>query len=70
MEQPAIYGALKHVDVDLAGPFLTNHHDNEGRVLASLLIHHGVFLMTAYFTECMEFTAIPGPLSAFIAEAF
>ena len=71
MQQPAIYGPLKHVHIDLAGPFLTHHYDVEGRLLPDLPPYKSwVVLMIDYFTKIAEFAAIPGKLPSFIAKAF
>jgi hypothetical protein len=71
MQQPAIYGPLKHVHIDLAGPFLTHHYDVEGRLLPQQAPYKSwVVLMIDYFTKIAEFAVIPGKSPAFISKAF
>ncbi len=70
MEKPAIYGPLKHVHLDLAGPFLTNSYDLEGKLLATPPYKSWVVLMVDYYTKVAEFAAVPSKQPVNIAKAF
>lgn len=69
MKQTAIYGPLKHVHLDLAGPFLTSSNDVEGRLLAAPY-KLGDVLTVDYFIKAAEFASVPGKQPTDIAKAY
>jgi hypothetical protein len=59
LQQPGIYGPLRHVHVDLAGPFKTPQYDVHGQHNPTLpLVKAWVVVMVDYFTEIAEFVVV------------
>ena len=71
MQPPVIHGPLKHVHIDLAGPFKTPAFSLEGKLDTKVQPHKSwVVLMVDYFTKVAEFAVIPGKEPQMIARAF
>ncbi len=71
LQQPAIYGPLQHVHVDLAGPFRTPSFDELGvKVKKKADLKAWVVLMIDYFTKVAEFAVVYSKEPAQIANVF
>ena len=71
LQKPVIRGPMKHVHIDLAGPFKTPTYSPYGQLQKDVpQFKSWVVLMIDYFTKTAEFAPVPGKEPHFIAKVF